>query len=94
MPEAVYLAVRCLQSGCDMGEAKSSVGLEMTDRERLDTAESAVWFSHRFCRDKHAAGVEAVFSDDPARRILFSRAGAVWTPRDLFSSPPPAGGVR
>ena len=78
MPEAVYLTVRCLEPGCDLGEHRSSVGWGMTDAERLDTAESYVWFCARSCRTRHGAGVEARFSDDPDRRILFSCAGKVW----------------
>jgi len=68
MPEAVYLSIRCLT--CERID-RTSVGLELTKREREETAESFVWYAARSCRDRHA-GVEAVFSDHP-RRIIFSR---------------------
>ncbi len=75
--EAVYVVIRCLEPGCSLGEPRSSVGLGLSDDERLETAEGFVSYAARSCRLRHAAGVEARFSDDH-RRILFSKAGKSW----------------
>ncbi len=81
MPEAaVYLEIRCLQPGCEIERwpLSTSVGIHLTDSDREETAEAFVWFQARTCRERHAAGVEARFSDDPDRRILFSQSRRVW----------------
>lgn len=79
MPEAVILTVRCLQDRCDLGEHTTSVGLDLDDEQRMQTAEHFVNYAARRCRNHHAAGVEARFSDDTGRAIVFSKAGGAWT---------------
>ncbi len=53
------------------------MGLDLSDDERIETAEGFVSFAARNCRLRHKAGVEARFSDD-TRRILFSSTGKTW----------------
>jgi hypothetical protein len=81
MPDAVVMVVRCLEPGCDAGEHRSSVGIEMDDQMRMDSAECFVNFAARHCRNRHAAGVEVSFSDD-TRKIVFSKSGGTWTDRN------------
>lgn len=75
MPEAVFVELRCLTCG---SAARSSVGLELDDAERLETAEAAIAYNMRRCRERHAGGVRATFTDQPDRSITFSRAGGGW----------------
>jgi hypothetical protein len=77
---AIYVKLRCLHPGCQLGEPTCSVGLDLTDDERLETAEGFVTFAARGCRLRHKSGVEAVFSDQPHRRILFSKRRKMWAP--------------
>lgn len=72
MPRAaVYLTIRCLHEGCGLEET-SSVGLDLADAERIETAESFIWQMARHCRTHHEEGVQARFSDRPDWRAVFS----------------------
>lgn len=77
-PEAVILTVRCLAPGCGLEVLRASVGLELDDVERLQTAEAVVDHHARRCRNRHVDGVEARFSDQPDRRLVFSQCGGTW----------------
>lgn len=88
MPEAVILTLKCLEHGCDLGEPTSSVGLNLDDPERMQTAEAFVNYAARRCRNKHAAGVEARFSDDVERSIIFSKTGGAWNHGNRTTSEP------
>jgi hypothetical protein len=77
MPEAVTVSLKCL--GCGSGPYSTSIGLDLTEDERIQSAEAYCGFCLRHCRDRHLGGVEARFSDDPGRRLLLTRSDRFWS---------------